>query len=102
MFAYWLSMCSKAVYKTVEPVYTHIRSMGHIEDSLLVGYEFTACKKNVFDTVDTFCSLGFIVHPDKSVFENSMNPLSGPWTPRCLIIYLPSGVPLRLICLHLG
>ena len=43
--------------------------MGHIDDSLLVGYEFTACKKNVFDTVDTFCSLGFIVHPDKSFFE---------------------------------
>ena len=43
--------------------------MGHIDDSLLVGYEFTACKKHVFDTVDSFCSLGFIVHPDKSIFE---------------------------------
>ena len=67
-------MCSKAVYKTVETSYTHIRSMGHtcmshIDDSLLVGYEFTACKKNVFDTVGIFCSLGFIIHPYKSIFE---------------------------------
>ncbi|XP_028417151.1 uncharacterized protein LOC114541427 [Dendronephthya gigantea] len=43
--------------------------MGHIDDSLLVGYDYTACKKNVHDTVDTFCSLGFIIHPDKSSFE---------------------------------
>ena len=33
--------------------------------------------------------------------EKSMNPQSGPWTPRCLIIYLHCGAPLfasRLNC----
>ena len=69
-----LACAPRLFTKLLKPVYTHIRYMGHtcighIDDSLLVGYEFTACKKNVFDTVDTFCSLGFIVHPDKSIFE---------------------------------
>ena len=42
--------------------------MGHIDDSFLVEYEYTACKRNVQDTVDTFQKLGFVIHPVKSVF----------------------------------
>ena len=69
-----LACARRLLTKLLKPVYTHIRSishtcMGHIDDSLLVGYEFTACKKNVFDTVGIFCSLGFIIHPYKSIFE---------------------------------
>ncbi|CAH3127686.1 unnamed protein product [Porites lobata] len=41
--------------------------MGHIDDSFLLGYNYTACATNIQDTVDTFLSLGFVVHPEKSV-----------------------------------
>ena len=52
-----LACAPRLFTKLLKPVYAHVRSightcMGHIDDSLLVGYEFTACKKNVFDTVD--------------------------------------------------
>ena len=42
--------------------------MGHIDDSFLVGYDYTACNNNVKVTVDTFLKLGFVIHPEKSVF----------------------------------
>ena len=42
--------------------------MGHRDDSFLLGYEYTACKRNVQDTVDAFQKLGFVIHPVKSVF----------------------------------
>ena len=46
-----LACAPRLLTKLLKPVYTHIRSMGHtcmghIDDSLLVGYEFTVCKKN--------------------------------------------------------
>ena len=40
----------------------------HTDDSFLLGYEYTACKKNVQDTVDAFQKLGLVIHPVKSVF----------------------------------
>ena len=60
--------------KLLKPVYAHIRSIGHtcmgqIDDSLLVGYDYTVCHRNIIDTVGTFCNLGFIIHPQKSIFE---------------------------------
>ena len=42
--------------------------MGHRDDSFLLGYDHTACQRNVPDTVDTFHNLGFVIHPVKSVF----------------------------------
>jgi hypothetical protein len=41
--------------------------MGHIDDSLLVGYSYSACYKNIEDTVSLFTQLGFTIHPDKPV-----------------------------------
>jgi hypothetical protein len=60
--------------KLLKPVYAHIRFMGHtcmgqIDDLLLVGYDYTACHRNIIDTVGIFCNLGFIIHPQKSIFE---------------------------------
>ena len=40
----------------------------HTDDSFLLGYEYTAYKKNVQDTVDAFQKLGLVIHPVKSVF----------------------------------
>ena len=45
--------------------------MGHIDDSLLLGYNYSACAKNIRDTVDTFIKLGFVIHPEKSVLVPS-------------------------------
>ena len=68
-----LACAPRLFTKILKPVYSHIRSMGHIcmghiDDSFLVGYEYTACKRNVQDTVDTFQKLGFVIHLVKSVF----------------------------------
>lgn len=41
--------------------------MGHIDDSFLVGYTRSTCEQNIQDTVECFDSLGFVIHPDKSV-----------------------------------
>ena len=69
-----LACAPRLFTKLLKPVYTHIRSlghtcMGHIDDSLLVGYDYSACQNNIVDTVDIFCSLGFIIHPEKSILE---------------------------------
>ncbi|KAK2552743.1 hypothetical protein P5673_026180 [Acropora cervicornis] len=40
---------------------------GLIDDSFLL-YEYTACKRDVQDTVDAFQKLGLVIHPVKSVF----------------------------------
>ena len=67
--------CAQRLFtKVLKPVYAHIRSMGHIcmghiDDSLIVGYDYTACKRNIHDTVHSFRTLGFIVHPEKSILE---------------------------------
>ena len=50
------------------PLATFVLSMGHIDDSFLVGYDYTACNNNVKVTVDTLLKLGFVIHPEKSVF----------------------------------
>ena len=41
--------------------------MEHIDDSFLVGYTRSACEQNIQDTVECFDSLGFVIHPEKSV-----------------------------------
>ena len=69
----YLACAPRLFTKILKPVYSHIRSMGHIcighiDDSFLVGYECPACKRNVQDTVDMFHKLGFVIHPVKSVF----------------------------------
>ena len=65
-----LACAPRLFTKILKPV--HLRSlgnicMGHIDDSFLLGYNYTACATNIQDTVDTFFSLGFVVHPQKSV-----------------------------------
>lgn len=68
-----LACAPRLFTKILKPVYSHIRSMGHIcmghiDDSFLMGYEYTACKRNVQDNVEAFQKLGFVIHPVKSVF----------------------------------
>ena len=58
--------------KILKPIYAHLHSVGHvsmehIDDSFLVGYTRSACEQNIQDTVKCFDSLGFVIHPEKSV-----------------------------------
>ena len=40
--------------------------MGNIDDSFLMGYNFTSCVENVVQAVCTFQRLGFVIHPTKA------------------------------------
>lgn len=60
--------------KLVKAPFCHLRKLGHqsspyIDDSLLVGQTYDACAANVIDTTQLIDNLGFIAHPDKSVFD---------------------------------
>ena len=67
-----LACAPRLFTKILKPIYSYLHSigrisMGHIDDSFLVGYTHSACQQNVNDTVDTFTKLGFVVHPLKSM-----------------------------------
>ena len=69
-----LSSAPRVFNKILKPVYSHLRStghirMGHVDDSLLVAYSLGSCRKNIYDTVNLFTLLGFTIHPVKSVLE---------------------------------
>jgi hypothetical protein len=59
--------------KLLKLVYSILRQYGHkyvgyIDDSLLVGDNYTECEANVSETTMLFEHLGFIIHETKSVF----------------------------------
>ncbi|CAB4012760.1 Hypothetical predicted protein [Paramuricea clavata] len=60
--------------KILKAVYSHLRGlghtcMGHIDDSLLLGYDHEACKNNIVDSTNLFQQLWFVIHPEKSVLH---------------------------------
>jgi hypothetical protein len=57
-----------------KPVFSYLRKQGfhntvYIDDSLLIGYSLSDCQRNVKATVDAVRHAGFIIHPEKSVFN---------------------------------
>ena len=69
-----LSSAPRLFTKILKPVYSHLRElghtcMGHIDDSLLVGYNYQSCKCNITDSLLLFTQLGFVIHPEKSVLQ---------------------------------
>ena len=73
-----LALAPRKFTKLLKPVFATLRGKGHVsssflDDSLLVAEDENSCKKNVVETVQLFRSLGFIIHPDKSVFEPTQN-----------------------------
>jgi len=57
----------------MKPPMTALRRLGHIasnyiDDLILQGRKYTDCVHNVIDTVSQLDPLGFVIHPDKSVF----------------------------------
>ena len=68
-----LALCPRKFTKLLKPAYCYLRQKGHlssgyIDDSYLQGDEYQDCLANVVDTLKLFDSLGFIIHPVKSVF----------------------------------
>jgi len=65
-------MCSTIIYHSFEtnlcfPQINGHSFMGHIDDSFLMSYTLAFCEENVWETVNTFLRLGFVIHPTKSV-----------------------------------
>ena len=68
-----LALCPRKFTKRLKPVYCYLRKKGHlssgyIDDSYLQADGYQDCLANVVDTIQLFDSLGFIIHPEKSVF----------------------------------
>ena len=58
--------------KICKPMYSTLRKLGHncigyIDDSFLQGDTFDECTNNIKASLELIMSLGFIVHPNKSV-----------------------------------
>ena len=59
--------------KILKPVFATLREQGHesviyVDDSLLQGETFQECLDNIMATLECLESLGFVIHPDKSIF----------------------------------
>ena len=64
--------------KLLKPVFSHLREQGwlsviYVDDSLLLGHDYDECLANVQATADLLESLGFHIHPDKSILNPSQN-----------------------------
>lgn len=67
-----LAMAPRKFTKLLKPVFSALRTKGHIstsflDDSLLIGNTQWECIENIRDTLLMFDSLGFVIHPVKSV-----------------------------------
>ena len=69
-----LALAPHKFTELMKPVFVTLRERGQfftafLDDSFLLAETRKACACNVFDTVQLLRSLGFIIHPDKSVLE---------------------------------
>ena len=60
--------------KLLKPVFSQLRKIGHlsvvyVDDTFLQGDTFEECLQNIRSTVNLLQTLGFTVHPDKSVLN---------------------------------
>ena len=80
-------------------------SSGYIDDSYLQGDGYQDCLANVVDTIKLFDSLGFIIHPEKSVFipTQIITFLGFVLDSRTMTVYLTQQKQLKLknVCLHI-
>jgi len=69
-----LSSCPRDFTKICKPIFATLRNLGvsivgYIDDSFIQADSYDDCINNVKLTANLFESLGFIIHPVKSVFE---------------------------------
>ena len=71
-FPIGLAFCPRKFTKLLKPIYFVLRRQGHIsspyiDDSYLQGSDYEDCVANIIATIHMFISLGFIIHPTKSI-----------------------------------
>ena len=69
-----LALAPRKFTKLLKPVFSKLRAQGYastafIDDSLQLSESYTKALKNVLATTELMLSLGFAVHPDKSVLS---------------------------------
>lgn len=105
-----LALCPRKFTKLLKPVYCYLRKKGHlssgyIDDSYLQGDGYQDCLANVVDTIKLFDSLGFIIHPEKSVFipTQIITFLGFVLDSRTMTVYLTQQKQLKVknACLHI-
>jgi hypothetical protein len=69
-----LCMSPRLFTKVLKPLFSHLRQMGHqsviyIDDTYLQGETVEACNKNVIATANILREYGFVINPEKSVFN---------------------------------
>ncbi|XP_028407843.1 uncharacterized protein LOC114530423 [Dendronephthya gigantea] len=69
-----LACCPRKFTKLMKPVFASLRQQGHvsspyIDDFFLMGNDHEECISNVIDTIKLLDNLGFVPHPNKSVFR---------------------------------
>ena len=67
-----LAFCPRKFTKLLKPVYSTLHQLGHvscpyIDDCFLKGDDYQSCLENLVNTIKLLYSLGFIIHPKKSV-----------------------------------
>ena len=72
MYAKWVWHCHENLYKDHESTFSVLTMQGHnsvvyVDDSYLQGDSYEICLKNVNDTIIMLRSLGFTIHPEKSL-----------------------------------
>ena len=60
--------------KVLKPTFSNLREIGYVsvvyvDDSYLQGETFEECLQNITETVRLLQSLGFTIHPEKSVLK---------------------------------
>ena len=71
-----LACCPRLFTKLLKPAMAHLHMLGFvatifIDDTLLIGESEEECVQNVKSSLSLFRSLGFVVHPEKSVLTPS-------------------------------
>ena len=67
-----LASAPRVYTKVLKPVFSSLRKVGfcnstYIDDSLLKGDDRDSCSENICETLELVDTLGFTVHPDKSI-----------------------------------
>lgn len=72
-----LTSSPRVFTKVLKPVFSTLRSrfgltcLGYIDDSLYIADSYLECEEATLHAVNLLSKLGFIIHPDKSVFSPS-------------------------------
>jgi hypothetical protein len=69
-----LTTAPRIFTKILKVPFSHLRKRGHtnvayIDDSLLISNSYSECSVNISETVSLLDSLGFTIHPAKSVMQ---------------------------------